>query len=356
MSPIISRLSSLGGGGTGGFTFGKRKVPGGSGGGAFDVQFELILANTSSNNIIKYNSITDTFSSVTIGSSGQIYHLHNTSSGLVAIANGDGNNCTVYRSTNNGSSWSSIGSVGFSAINQSRYSSKSGETIVVNQGSSYDPPVRRSTNGGSSWSGNITLPGFSGYGALGSASRSNGNWYYTGRHQGGYDVGAMWRSTDDGANWTRVATFSNDQTNGKVTYMSNVSRYLAANYPYSTYSYQKPVYSSNGTSWTNPGNGNDTSNRIDTDLDASSTSCIGTRSNTSIFRSTDGLNWSSIDLSYLSGLNTHRSVTYDSTLDAYFVLGSSYFLISLDDGITWQKKSTIISGDYSSVAPLILPS
>lgn len=32
MSPIISRLSSLGGGGTGGFSFGKRKVPAGGGG------------------------------------------------------------------------------------------------------------------------------------------------------------------------------------------------------------------------------------------------------------------------------------------------------------------------------------
>jgi len=33
MAPIISRLSSLGGGGTGGFSFGKRKVPLAAGGG-----------------------------------------------------------------------------------------------------------------------------------------------------------------------------------------------------------------------------------------------------------------------------------------------------------------------------------
>ena len=319
--------------------------------------FQMILANTSSNNIIKYDSTTDTFSSVTVGSAGQVAHLHNTSGGLVAITTNDSTGCAVFRSTNNGSSWTQISTIGFSssAVNYSKYASKSGQTIIVTQGV-YQPPARRSTDGGLTWSGDITVPDQGVASALSSASLSNGAWYITGRKQGGFDIGAIWRSTNSGASWTKVFDGNNDMTQGKVTYMSNVSRYLAANYAYSTYTYQKPVYSSNGTSWTNPGNGNDTSNRIDTDVDASPTSCIGVRNNTSIFRSTDGLNWSSIDLSYLSGLDTHKSVTYDSTLGTYFVLGQSYFLYSIDDGLTWTKKSTIISGNYSNIAPLILPS
>lgn len=318
--------------------------------------FKIILANFSSNNILIYDTLSDSFSSVTIGSAGQIYQLHNTSSGLVSIANDDGSNCTVYRSTNNGSSWSSISTVGFTQINLSKYTSKSGETIILNQ-NAYDPPSRRSTDGGGSWSGNITLPGFSSFGALGTASRSNGNWYYTGRYVGGYDVGSMWRSTDNGASWTQVATFNNDQTNGKVAYASNVGRYVAANYPYSTYTYQKPVYSSNGTSWTNPGNGTAGQNfAITHDVDASSTSYIGVSNNSGIYRSTDGLNWTSIDLSYLSGLSNNATVVYNSTLQYYFVLGPSYFLVSIDDGLTWIKKSTAISGNYSNTSPLILTS
>lgn len=316
--------------------------------------FTMVLANVSSNNILTYNYSTDTFSSVTLGSSGTINQLHYSSSGLVAIASNDGSNSTVYRSTNNGASWSSIGTVGFTYVNQSKYPSKSGEPIIINQGATYDPPLRRSTDGGASWSSNITLPNFSGFGALGTSSRSNGSWFYSGRHQGGYDVGAIWRSTDDGNSWTRVATLGNDQSNGKVTYNSSVGRYILANYAYGGYSYQKPVYSSNGTSWTNPGNGAGETFNIQSDVDSSPTSYIGVSNNTGIYRSTDGLNWTSINLSYLSGLNNHNSVVYNSTLGYYFVTGTSYFLISIDDGLTWIKKSTVISGDYSSVAPLII--
>ena len=248
MAPIMSKISSLGGGGIGGFTFGKGNVPADEG--EISLQpYQIILANTSSNNIIKYDSTTDTFSSVTIGSSGTINHLHNTSSGLVAIASNDSNNCTVYRSTNNGSSWSQISTIGSSSINYSKYASKSGQTIVVTEGG-YQPPARRSTDGGLTWSGDITLPDLSSFSALSSASLSNGAWYITGRKQGGFDIGALWRSTNSGASWTKVFDGNNDMTQGKVTYMSNVSRYLAANFAYSTYTYQKPVYSSNGTSWT----------------------------------------------------------------------------------------------------------
>lgn len=316
--------------------------------------FKVILANISSNNVIVYTDSTDSFSSATIGSSGSINQLHYSSSGLVAIADNDGSNSTVYRSTNNGSSWSSIGTVGFSNINRSKYTSKSGEPIIVNQGGVYNPPVKTSSDGGASWSSNITLPNFVTFGALGTSSKSNGNWYYTGRHQGGYDIGAIWRSTDDGSSWTRVATFGNDQTNGKVAYSSGSSRYIAANISFGTYSYQKPVYSSNGTTWTNPGNGPAGSFNIDADVDSSPTSYIGLSGDTAIYRSTDGLNWSSIDLSYLSGLSNHQTVVYNSNLGYYFVTGTSYFLMSVDDGLTWTKKSTIIAGDYSSVAPLIV--
>ena len=66
--------------------------------------FSMVLANVSSNNILTYNYSTDTFSSVTLGSSGTINQLHYSSSGLVAIASNDGSNSTVYRSTNNGAS------------------------------------------------------------------------------------------------------------------------------------------------------------------------------------------------------------------------------------------------------------
>ena len=348
MAPLLSRL----GAGRGGFGFGKNTA-------SQEVvlaPFSMVLANVSSNNILTYNYSTDTFSSVTIGSSGTINQLHYSSSGLVAIASNDGSNSTVYRSTNNGASWSSIGTVGFTDVNRSRYPSKSGESIILHSSAVYNPPVRRSTNGGASWSSNITLPSFVSLGALATSSKSNGNWYYSGRYQGGTDYAAIWRSTNDGVSWTRVYANSAvlSQTNGKVTYNSNAARYVLANISYDGVTYQKPVYSSDGISWTNPGNGSGETFNIDNDVDASPTSYIGVSGDTGIYRSTDGLNWTSIDVSYLSGLTNNRTVVYDSTLGYYFVMGTSYFLVSDDDGLTWIKKSTVITGDYSQVAPLII--
>ena len=58
MAPIISRISSLGGGGTGGFTFGKRKVPTAGGGGFSATGGTVTAAGITPGNGYRYHVFT----------------------------------------------------------------------------------------------------------------------------------------------------------------------------------------------------------------------------------------------------------------------------------------------------------
>ena len=307
---------------------------------------KLVLGDFGSSNVLLYNSVGDTLTTVSVAS-GSIRQLAFNNSGYVSVLS-DG---TVYQSTNQGSSWSQINAnIGLTPPSGAAYASQAGETII-NNNSGYTPPIRRSTDGGTNWSSDITLS-IASYGVLVSASKVGSNWYYTGRYEGGVDVGGIWKSTDDGASWTLLNTFSNGLTQGKVVYLTNASKYLAAYYSYGI-SYQKPIYSSDGTSWTNPGAGGGETFAVNHDLATNGTIVIGTANGSGLYQSTDGISWSSIDLSYLSGLTNHHRITYNSVVG--FVVQSPLYILRSMDGIIWTKTTIAATGDYRYVSPLIIP-
>lgn len=249
--------------------------------------------------------------------------------GVVLAGTQSGTNGRIYKSTDNGSTWSI--STTFSGINHVSDIKHLGNNIVLAStgGHDHDGNVYRSTDAGGSW----TLVNDWGGGVY----RGHDNVYsleYLGNgiclHGGGYNEGdgSVWRSADYGQTWTdlRGSNSSGTANTGNVAWDN--SSIFDAGYPY---------FSSTDSWWVGQlkyvGNGVVLASRRST----------SSGSVPDLIRSTDyGINWSIVNTTFL---NNGQLVTEDlgngrvvgvTSAEGSTSSDNANVYISTDYGATWN--------------------
>lgn len=140
--------------------------------------------------------------------------IHPTNPNIIYVGTGDfhgsrGYPIGIMKTTDGGATWTNLGRIQFSGLMVSAIlldpENPDIVTVTTGRGSTYWGYVWRSTNGGSTWSTVINTQAAWNHVTAGALNTSNGTrYYYATGHD--YNGGQVWRSSNRGQTWTKLTT------------------------------------------------------------------------------------------------------------------------------------------------------